>query len=177
MNDDVVTAAKRCLTELFPNKVSIQQSPYEADVQCAHAVISGQADCAVTVDGDLILYGCPWVVREPQSIKNGQYEQIHLSDVLGSPVSDDEPEVKWTLPLLQVGSRAPLTLCMLTTTQEYGVLLGCDYTGHNPGITPLRALELVQNKVFDFNTSVRQRFPQLADAQFSLMQLARLTYR
>jgi hypothetical protein len=152
------TCSRGCLTS-FPGLVSIQNSPYEADAQAAFLVIDGQADCALTVDGDLVLYGCPWVIREPASRKH-RHTQVLLSDVLTAPVSRDHPDRKWTLDLLQ----------------EYGILLGCDYTGHNPGVGRATAETIVSEPNYSFNAALG-RLKNITAAQSRLMQLARVTYR
>ncbi|EFA13005.2 exonuclease 1 [Tribolium castaneum] len=97
-------------------------APYEADAQLAYLNIKGFADCVITEDSDLLLFGCLKVMYKMDSHGQGQLveaDKIHISMKM--------KQACFTMEKFRY-------MCILS---------GCDYLDSLPGIGLRKALKFI----------------------------------
>ncbi|XP_044256754.1 exonuclease 1 [Tribolium madens] len=97
-------------------------APYEADAQLAHFNLRGLADCIITEDSDLLLFGCLKVLYKMDINGRGQLveaDKIHIS-------MNMKP-----------------TCFTLEKFRYMCILSGCDYVDSLPGIGIRKALKFI----------------------------------
>lgn len=107
-------------------------APYEADAQLAFLAQHQWVDVVITVDSDLLVYGCPHVIVKLD--KEGHGKAIQLSNI----------------PLARDINLRQFSLCMF---RRMCILAGCDYLDNIPsiGLKKAHALMITHNhmeKVF-----------------------------
>lgn len=117
VTEDDLRECRRLLTTLGVPWVA---APGEADAQCAHLVLAGQAWAAVTQDWDIALFGAPRALRNLTLSKARRPEVIDLAAALAA---------------------AGLTRGQLV---DAAILIGTDYNEGVAGVGPAKAVKLVK---------------------------------
>jgi hypothetical protein len=130
-------------------------APYEADAQLGYLARTKAVDCVLTVDGDLLCFGCDWIIREEHRSKPDGYESIHLSDAL-----------------VQLGLRSVEDL------QVLAACIGCDYN-RIQGVGSKTALKAMEHAMGVDGVDIDKviNYLKLSDEQARDVRLAVLAFR